>query len=142
MEMPAPQQRIGTVMSEINVVPLVDVVLVLLIIFMITAPMLQMGVDVDLPKTTTKALPVEEERVLVTLTKDQKIYIDRYEVPPDQFKDRLKSILERRVNREVFFRADQALPYGAVMGVMGQLRESGVEKLGMVTEPLEATKKP
>ncbi|MGQ9654087.1 MAG: protein TolR [Thermodesulfobacteriota bacterium] len=140
--MPAPQQRIGTVMSEINVVPLVDVVLVLLIIFMITAPMLQMGVDVDLPKTTTKALPAEEERVLVTLTKDQRIYIDRYEVHPDQFKDRLKSILERRVNREVFFRADQALPYGAVMSVMGQMRESGVEKLGMVTEPLEATKRP
>jgi len=135
--MPAPQQRFGTMLSEINVVPMVDVVLVLLIIFMITAPMLQMGVDVDLPKTTTKAMPAEEERVVVTLTKDRKLFIDRYDVPQDQLKDRLKAILERKVNREVFFRADQALPYGEVMTVMGLLRESGVEKLGMVTEPLE-----
>ncbi len=138
--MPAPQQRFGTMLSEINVVPLVDVVLVLLIIFMITAPMLQMGVDVDLPKTTTKAMPAEEERVVVTLTKESKLFIDRYEVVQDQLKERLKAILERKVNREVFFRADQALPYGQVMTVMGLLRESGVEKLGMVTEPLEVKK--
>jgi len=138
--MPAPQQRLGTMLSEINVVPLVDVVLVLLIIFMITAPMLQMGVDVDLPKTTTKAIPSEEERIVVTLTKERKVYIDRYEIPWDQLRPRLKEILDRRVNREVFLRADQLLQYGEVMGVMGQLREAGVEKLGMVTEPLEAKK--
>jgi biopolymer transport protein TolR len=107
---------------------------------MITAPMLQMGVDVDLPKTTTKAMPSEEERVIVTLNKEGKAFIDRYEVPQDQLRDRLKSILERRVNREVFFRADQALPYGDVMTVMSLLREAGVEKLGMVTEPLEGKK--
>ncbi len=135
--MPAPTQRIGTMMSEINVVPLVDVVLVLLIIFMITAPMLQTGVDVDLPKTTTKPMPTEEERVVVTLTKEKKIFVDKYEVPPDQLKERMKTILERRVNREVFLRADQALPYGEVMALMATLREAGVEKLGMVTEPLE-----
>jgi biopolymer transport protein TolR len=135
--MPAPTQRIGTMMSEINVVPLVDVVLVLLIIFMITAPMLQTGVDVDLPKTTTKPMPTEEERVVVTLTKEKKIFVDKYEVLPDQLKERMKAILERRVNREVFLRADQALPYGEVMALMATLREAGVEKLGMVTEPLE-----
>lgn len=135
--MPAPQQRFGSMMSEINVVPLVDVVLVLLIIFMITAPMLQMGVDVDLPKTTTKPMPTEEERVVVTLTKERKVFIDRYEVPQEQVRERLKGILDRRVNREVFLRADQSLPYGEVMVLMGLLRESGVEKLGMVTEPLE-----
>jgi biopolymer transport protein TolR len=139
--MPATQQRLGTMLSEINVVPLVDVVLVLLIIFMITAPMLQMGVDVDLPKTTTRAIPSEEERIVVTLTKEHKVYIDRYEIPWDQVRPRLKEILDRRVNREVFLRADQLLQYGEVMGVMGQLREAGVEKLGMVTEPLE-TKRP
>jgi len=135
--MPAPQQRFGTMMSEINVVPLVDVVLVLLIIFMITAPMLQMGVDVDLPRITTKPMPSEEERVVVTLTKERKFFIDKYEVPQEQLRERLKSILDRRVNREVFLRADQSLPYGEVMALMGMLRESGVEKLGMVTEPLE-----
>jgi len=138
--MPAPTQRIGTMMSEINVVPLVDVVLVLLIIFMITAPMLQTGVDVDLPKTTTKPMPTEEERVVVSLTKEKKIFVDKYEVPPDQLKERMKAILERRVNREVFLRADQALPYGEVMALMATLREAGVEKLGMVTEPLEVRK--
>ncbi|MGQ9859074.1 MAG: protein TolR [Thermodesulfobacteriota bacterium] len=124
-------------MSEINVVPLVDVVLVLLIIFMITAPMLQMGVDVDLPKTTTKPMPTEEERMVVTLTKERKVFIDKYEVPREQVRDRLKTLLDRRMNREVFLRADQSLPYGEVMALMGVLRESGVEKLGMVTEPLE-----
>lgn len=131
------QQRFGTMMSEINVVPLVDVVLVLLIIFMITAPMLQTGVDVDLPKVTTKPMPSEEERVVVTLTKDRKVFIDRYEVPQEQLGDKLKAILDRKVNREVFLRADQSLPYGEVMSLMNLLRESGVEKLGMVTEPLE-----
>lgn len=131
------QQRFGTMMSEINVVPLVDVVLVLLIIFMITAPMLQTGVDVDLPKVTTKPMPSEEERVVVTLTKDRKVFIDRYEVPQEQLRDKLKAILDRKVNREVFLRADQSLPYGEVMSLMNLLRESGVEKLGMVTEPLE-----
>lgn len=135
--MPAPQQRFGTMMSEINVVPLVDVVLVLLIIFMITAPMLQMGVDVDLPKTTTKPMPTEEERMVVTLTKERKVFIDKYEVPREQVRGRLKTLLDRRMNREVFLRADQSLPYGEVMALMGVLRESGVEKLGMVTEPLE-----
>lgn len=138
--MPAPTQRIGTIMSEINVVPLVDVVLVLLIIFMITAPMLQTGVDVDLPKTTTKPMPTEEERVVLTLTKDKKVFVDKYEVPFDQLKDRIKAILDRRVNREVFLRADQSLPYGEVMALMATLREAGVEKLGMVTEPLEVKK--
>jgi biopolymer transport protein TolR len=138
--MPAPQQRLGTLMSEINVVPLVDVVLVLLIIFMITAPMLQMGVDVDLPKTTTQAMTSEEERVVISLTKERKLYIDRYEIPLDDLRSRLRSVLDRRVNREVFLRADQTLPYGEVMAVMGQLREAGVEKLGMVTEPVEVRK--
>jgi biopolymer transport protein TolR len=127
-------------MSEINVVPLVDVVLVLLIIFMITAPMLQMGVDVDLPKTTTQAMTSEEERVVISLTKERKLYIDRYEIPLDDLRSRLRSVLDRRVNREVFLRADQTLPYGEVMAVMGQLREAGVEKLGMVTEPVEVRK--
>jgi biopolymer transport protein TolR len=134
------REGFGTILSEINVVPLVDVVLVLLIIFMITAPMLQMGVDVDLPKTTARVIPTEEERILVTYTHDGKLYINRYEVPFGQLKPRLKAILDRKVNREVFFRADRSLPYGDVMQVMSQLRGAGVDKLGMVTEPLEEEK--
>ncbi len=130
--------RSGNLLSEINVVPLVDVVLVLLIIFMITAPMLQMGVDVDLPKTTSKEIPTEEERIIVTFTQDRKVYIDQYEVPIKELRSRLKAVLDRRIHREVFFRADQSLPYGEVMKIMSLLREAGVERLGMVTEPLEA----
>jgi biopolymer transport protein TolR len=139
--MTTPQKGFGTILSEINVVPLVDVVLVLLIIFMITAPMLQMGVDVDLPQTTAEVIPTEEERVLVTFTKERKLFIDKYETPLEQFKPRLQAILERRVEREVFFRADKVIPYGEVMMVMSQLKDAGVEKLGMVTEPLEGEKK-
>jgi biopolymer transport protein TolR len=138
--MNTPQRGRGTILSEINVVPLVDVVLVLLIIFMITAPMLKMGVDVDLPKTTSKVIPTQEERIVVTLTHERKLFIDRYEIPMEHLMPRLKAILDRRVNREVFFRADQSLPYGEVMRVMSQLREAGVDKLGMVTEPLEDKK--
>jgi biopolymer transport protein TolR len=134
--MPAPQSRIETLLSEINVVPLVDVVLVLLIIFMVTAPMLQMGVDVDLPETTTQVIPTEEERIVVTFTKENKLFIDRYEVPMNALGPRLKAILDRRINREVFFRADKSIPYGKVMSVMGMLRKAGVDRLGMVTEPL------
>jgi biopolymer transport protein TolR len=135
--MPDPLRRNGTLMSEINVVPLVDVVLVLLIIFMITAPMLQMGVDVDLPKATTEIIPTEEQRIIVSLDKDHQIYIDRYQVELDQLESRLKPILDRRVHREVFFRADRSISYGEVMQVMSRLRGAGVDKLGMVTEPLE-----
>ena len=138
--MPAYQRRNETLLSEINVVPLVDVVLVLLIIFMITAPMLQMGVDVNLPETTAKAIDAEEERLVVTMKNDGTIFIDRYEVPLNLLRSRLKTILDRRIHREVFFRADKDLPYGEIMKAMAEIRSAGTEKLGMITEPLEETR--
>ena len=135
--MPVYQRRNETLLSEINVVPMVDVVLVLLIIFMITAPMLQMGVDVNLPETTAKAMDAEEERLVVTMNKEGAIFIDRFEVPLNQLRPRLKTVLDRRIHREVFFRADKSLPYGDIMKVMAEMRSAGADRLGMITEPLE-----
>jgi len=132
-------RRIETMLSEINVTPLVDVMLVLLIIFMITAPMLQMGVDVDLPKTEAKEIPAREERLILTLTKDGSIYIDRYKVQRNLLKARLRDILQRRMNQELFLKADRTLSYGYVVEILAEIREAGVKNLGMITEPIKET---
>ncbi len=129
--------RIESMLSEINVTPFVDVMLVLLIIFMITAPMLKMGVDVDLPKTDAKEIPSREERLILTLKKDKSVYLDRYKVKRKELKSRLRQILKRRMNQELFLRADRSLPYGYVVEVLTDIRGAGVTRLGMVTEPLE-----
>jgi biopolymer transport protein TolR len=129
--------KIQSMLSEINVTPLVDVMLVLLIIFMVTAPMLKMGVDVDLPKTKAKEIPSREERLVLTLRKDQSIYLDRYKIKREELKSRLRQILQRRINQELFLRADKSLPYGYVVEVLTDIREAGVKRLGMVTEPLK-----
>jgi biopolymer transport protein TolR len=123
-------ERRRRVLSEINVTPFVDVMLVLLVIFMVTAPLLQQGIDVNLPQAKGKELsPVE--RVVITIKKNGKIYIDNTAVTIKT----LKSRLSRRTNREVFLKADKDVPYGVVVAVMGELREIGIERLGMVTEP-------
>src|SRR3989338_10140716 len=117
-------------LSEINVTPFVDVMLVLLIIFMVTAPLLQQGIDVNLPKAKGKELG-PSERVVITIKKDGKIYLDKSSVDIDALRTRLSTMTDR----DVFLRADGEVPYGIVVEVMGELREIGIEKLGMVTEP-------
>jgi biopolymer transport protein TolR len=117
-------------LSEINVTPFVDVMLVLLIIFMVTAPLLQQGIDINLPQAKGKEMS-PSERIIITVKKDGKIYLDKTSVT-------LKSLsvqLAKKTNREVYLKADKDVPYGAVVAVMGELREIGIEKLGMVTEP-------
>ena len=117
-------------LSEINVTPFVDVMLVLLIIFMVTAPLLQQGIDINLPQAKGKEMP-PAERIIITIKKDGKIYLDKTAVTLESL--RLK--LSKSMNKEVFLKADKNVPYGNVVAVMGELREIGIEKLGMVTEP-------
>ena len=123
-------------MSEINVTPFVDVMLVLLIIFMVTAPMMMQGVDVNLPRTTTQAIASEEERLVISITGKRNIYLNEYKISLDTLQRKLETIYQNRPDRAVFLRADQTLPYGFVMDVMAAVRQSGIKRIGMVTEPL------
>lgn len=123
-------ERRRQALSEINVTPFVDVMLVLLIIFMVTAPLLQQGIDVNLPQARGKEI-APAERIVITVKKDGKIYMDKAAITLET----LKSNLAKTGNKEVFLKADKDVPYGFVVAVMGELREIGIEKLGMVTEP-------
>lgn len=116
-------------LSEINVTPFVDVMLVLLIIFMVTAPLLQQGIDVNLPQAKGKEL-TPSERVVITIKKDGKIYLNKTSTNINELKSKLASMSDR----DVFLKADKDVSYGIVIEVMGELREIGIEKLGMVTE--------
>jgi biopolymer transport protein TolR len=122
-------------MSEINVTPFVDVMLVLLIIFMVTAPMLMQGMDVALPQVTAKPLETKEEHLMITLNKDGQIFINDFQVTLDTLQDKLAKILQGRTNPDVYLKADRDVPYGTVAQAMAQIKDAGVEKLGMVTEP-------
>ncbi len=122
-------------LSEINVTPFVDVVLVLLIIFMVTAPMMQQGVDVDLPETTTQPLRMQDEPLILSIKKEGKYYLGRSEVPVDELQAKLEAIFDGRDSKEIFLRADSEAPYGVVVKGLAAARAAGASKLGMVTEP-------
>jgi biopolymer transport protein TolR len=121
--------------SDINVTPLVDVILVLLIIFMVTAPMLQMGIDVNLPRVKAKSIDVGEEKLILTIKNENEIFINRYKTSLTDLKSKLENIFASRIEREIFMRADEKVPYGFVVKVMSEVRKAGVDKLGMITEP-------
>ena len=122
-------------MSEINVTPFVDVMLVLLIIFMVTAPMMVQGLNVDLPEATAKPLDSEKEHLVITIDKDHQIYINDYQVTGESLSEKLMKILQGRGDREVYLKADKNIPYGIVVQVMAEIKDAGVEQLGMITEP-------
>ena len=122
-------------MSDINVTPLVDVMLVLLIIFMVTAPMMMQGVDVSLPEATADPLESEKEHLIITINTKNQVFINDFEVTVDGLGEKLKKILEGRSDREVFLKADKNISYGTVVQVMAEVKGAGVEKLGMITEP-------
>jgi biopolymer transport protein TolR len=123
------------VVAEINVTPLVDVMLVLLVIFMVTAPMMQQGVQVNLPKAETKAMNQAEDAVVVSVEKNGRTFIDKDEVTANDLKSRLTAMFATRERKEVFLKADDGVPYGMVVRTMADIKGAGVEKLGMMTEP-------
>ncbi|MGD9225960.1 MAG: protein TolR [Desulfobacterales bacterium] len=125
----------GRLMSDINVTPFVDVMLVLLIIFMVTAPMMMQGVDVSLPEATAEPLESEKEHLIITIDTKNQIFINDFQVTVDFLGEKLKKILEGRSDREVYLKADKDISYGTVVQVMAEIKGAGVEKLGMVTEP-------
>ena len=124
-------------MAEINVTPLVDVMLVLLIIFMVTAPMLQMGIDVNLPRVKAKSVDVAEEKLVLTINGAREIFINKSRTMLPELGTKLEHIFASRIEREVYMRADRNVPYGFVVEVMAEVRKAGVDKLGMITEPPE-----
>ncbi|MDE3018217.1 MAG: biopolymer transporter ExbD [Nitrospirota bacterium] len=122
-------------MAEINVIPLVDVVLVLLIIFMVTAPMLYRGMDIKLPTSASNTIK-PEERMVLTIERDQTLYLDKDRVSPAQLESRLRAAKQRNNEVSVFLRADRDVPYGTVVQVMDGVKQAGIDKLGMVTDPV------
>jgi biopolymer transport protein TolR len=127
-------------MSDINVTPFVDVMLVLLIIFMVTAPMMTNGVKVETPSTTLQKMDVDEKSLVISIDASRRVYINKYELNASEVREKLPTILDVKQTSEVYLKADKSLPYGLVMDVMAQIRDAGIEKIGMVTEPLAVSR--
>jgi biopolymer transport protein TolR len=128
-------RRIGSSLAEINIIPLVDVVLVLLLIFMLTAPMMYRGIDVNLPRAAAKPTAVEE-RLVLTVTKEQGFYLNERRITPAGLEDALRDAFRSRTDKTLYLKADAGLSYGAVIEAMDRVRRAGIERLGMVTEPV------
>jgi len=124
-------------MSEINVTPLVDVMLVLLIIFMVTSPMMTEGVKVNLPKTTTKYLKTREDPLVLTVNRKKEIFIEKHRIRINGLETKIKKIFENRKDKELLLRADKDVPYGFVIKVIARVKRAGIDKLGMITEPAD-----
>ena len=132
----------GTMLSEINVTPLVDVMLVLLVIFMVTAPLLQQGMEVQLPKAVSQNLPQQpEDPLILSITRGQVFYLNETPIPRRELADRLKLMLRNRRSKAVYVKADRNLSYGVVVETMDAMNRIGVESLGLVTE-LKSLEKP
>ena len=128
----------GRSMSEINVTPMVDVMLVLLIIFMVTAPFIQQGVAVDLPQTKAPSLDIKADQMVLTLTREKRIYVGQTEIPYAELRTKLVGNIKLQRDKELYLHADRGLPYGFVVDVMAILKDAGVTTLGMVTDPVIA----
>jgi biopolymer transport protein TolR len=125
----------GDSISDINVTPLVDVMLVLLIIFMVTAPILQQGVAIDLPKVTAGPLAGAEEQLVVSIAKSGEVYLNETLYTLPALSEKLRALAAERRDRPLYVRADQAVPYGQVMRAMAAVHEAGLTRVGLVTEP-------
>ena len=122
-------------MSEINVTPFVDVMLVLLIIFMITAPLLTTGVSVDLPKTDSQTLPGQDEPITVTINKEGEVFLGENLIQVNTLTAKLKAITSIKPSTRIFIRADENIPYGQVMNIMSVITKAGYKKVALITKP-------
>ena len=135
MAMDSSSQGNGTTISQINVTPLVDVMLVLLVIFMVTAPIIQQGVQVNLPQAKAGAIPGKEEQLVVAIARNGRIYLNDNPMTLPELGKKLRAISKIRRDKEVYLRADQDVRYGIVMRTIAEIKQAGIEKLGMVTRP-------
>ncbi len=124
-------------MSDINVTPLVDVMLVLLIIFMVTAPMMMEGVAVNLPQTAAKSIKTQEDPLILSVNKDREIFLEQQKIKFEDLEKKVKIIFKYRRSKEVLLRADRDVPYGYIIKVIASVKRAGIDKLGLVTEPVD-----
>jgi len=124
-------------MTDINVTPLVDVMLVLLIIFMVTAPLIQSGVKVDLPRASAQQMEHSEEKLVLTITRDRRIFLGDTEISPPELETRLSTNARIQKDKELYLHADKHLEYGVVVQIMAAMKNAGVDRLGMVTDAME-----
>jgi len=136
--MPDSERRLGPALSEINVTPFVDVMLVLLVVFLVTAPMLFRGIDVRVPRTETRTVQ-PEERLVLTVTKEGAVFVGEQPITLARLERLLASLRQRNPKAAVFLRADERAAYGSVVKVMDIVKKAGIDRLGMVTEPLPAS---
>src|SRR6202171_263547 len=129
-------------MTDINVTPLVDVMLVLLIIFMVTATLIKSGVKVDLPRASAQQMEHQEEKLVLTITRDRRVYLGNAEIPPADLERKLSSNARIQKEKELYLHADRSLPYGQVVEIMAVARRAGVESLGMITDPDRELRRP
>jgi biopolymer transport protein TolR len=127
--------RDSTTIAQINVTPLVDVMLVLLVIFMVTAPIIQQGVQVNLPQAKAAAIPGTEELLVVSIANNGKIYLNDNVMTLDELGSKIRAIRANQADKQVYVRADQDVRYGLVMKTIGELKQAGIERVGMVTRP-------
>jgi biopolymer transport protein TolR len=125
-----------TTMSEINVTPMVDVMLVLLIIFMVTAPLIQQGVKVNLPEAKASPVEASEKKLTLSIDPSQRVFIGDAEVALDELEEKLKANAKAQADKEVYLFADRAIPYGVVVEVMAAAQRAGISNVGMITDPL------
>jgi len=135
MAMDSSSQRDATTISQINVTPLVDVMLVLLVIFMVTAPIIQQGVQVNLPQAKAAAIPGTDELLVVSIAKNGKIYLNDNVMTLDELGTKMRAIRTNLADKQVYVRADQDVRYGLVMQTIAELKQAGVDRVGMVTRP-------
>jgi biopolymer transport protein TolR len=136
MAMDTSSSRDSTTIAQINVTPLVDVMLVLLVIFMVTAPIIQQGVQVNLPQAKAAAIPGTEQLLVVSIAKNGKIYLNDNVMTLDELGSRMRAIRANEAEKQVYVRADQDVRYGLVMKTIAELKQAGIERVGMVTRPM------